>query len=156
MRLHAGTSGYSYAEWKGTFYPDGMPASKMLAFYARHFDTVEINNTYYRMPRPAMLATWAAQVPDSFLFALKAPVWITQKAREDAVGQFCDVAATLGSRLGPLLFRFQPTEGKDVGRLRDFLAMLPAGPRVAMEFRYDSWFDDDVYAVLRERDVAVC
>jgi len=154
MRLHVGTSGYSYAEWKGTFYPDGMPAAKMLAFYAERFDTVEINNTYYRMPRPAMLEKWAAQVPPSFLFALKAPLWIMQKP--DAVRPFCDVAATLGPRLGPLLFRIQPSTPKDVAKLRAFLAMLPPAPRVAMEFRDDSWCDEEVYAALRERDVAVC
>src|SRR5438105_13492019 len=79
MRLHAGTSGYSYAEWKGTFYPEGMPAAQMLAFYAAQFDTVEINNTFYRMPKAAMLETWAAQVPESFRFALKAPAWITNR-----------------------------------------------------------------------------
>ena len=159
MRLHVGTSGYSYGEWKGTFYPKGMPASKMLAFYGERFDTVEINNTFYRMPQPSMLETWATQVPPSFLFALKAPHWITQKKPEDAadaVARFYEVATALGPHLGPLLFRVQESTVKDVPRLRAFLAPLPPAPRVTMEFRHDSWCDDEVYALLRERDVAMC
>ena len=160
MRLHVGTSGYSYAEWKGNFYPEGTPAAKMLAFYAEHFDTVEINNTFYRMPQPPMLEKWTAQVPESFLFALKAPQRIThQKKLVDVagdVGHFCDVAATLGPRLGPLLFQLPPFFRKDTAKLRDFLATIPASPRVAMEFRHDSWCDNEVYDILRERDVAIC
>ena len=159
MRLHVGTSGYSYAEWKGTFYPEGMPAAKMLAFYGQQFDTVEINNTFYRMPEPPMLEKWATQVPESFLFALKAPQRITHQkklAAPDDVARFCDVASTLGPRLGPLLFQLPPFFRKDVAVLRAFLPMIPAAPRVAMEFRHASWCDDEVYALLRERDIAVC
>lgn len=160
MRLHVGTSGYSYAEWKGTFYPEGMPAAKMLAFYAARFETVEINATFYRMPQPSMFEKWMAQVPPAFLFALKAPQRITHQKKltdvNDDVAYFYRVAATLGDRLGPLLFQLPPFARKDVPRLRDFLAMLPPGPRVAMEFRHASWCDDEVYACLRERDAAIC
>ncbi|HEV2720254.1 MAG TPA: DUF72 domain-containing protein [Thermoanaerobaculia bacterium] len=160
MRLHVGTSGYSYAEWKGTFYPEGMPAAKMLAYYAERFGTVEINATFYRMPRVSMFEKWMTQVPESFLFALKAPQRITHMKKlvdvGDDVRYFCDVAATLGPRLGPLLFQLPPFAHKDVEKLRSLLATLPAGPRVAMEFRHDSWCDNEVYDVLRERDVAVC
>jgi len=146
MRLHVGTSGYSYAEWKGTFYPKGMPAAEMLAFYAAHFDTVEINNTFYRMPKAAMLETWAAQVPPHFLFALKAPQWITFRkdlaGAADGAAQFRAVAATLGPRLGPLLFRIPPFLEKDVAKLETVLAALPYVQRVALEFLHKSWFDD--------------
>jgi len=160
MRLHVGTSGYSYAEWKGTFYPKGMPAAEMLAFYAAHFDTVEINNTFYRMPKAAMLETWAAQVPPHFLFALKAPQWITFRkdlaGAADGAAQFRAVAATLGARLGPLLFRIPPFLEKDVAKLEIVLAALPPAQRVALEFLHESWLDDEVYALLRRRDVAIC
>ena len=160
MRLHVGTSGYSYAEWKGTFYPEGMPAAKMLAFYAEQFGTVEINNTFYRMPEAKMLEKWTTQVPESFLFALKAPQRITHQKKlidaDDDVRHFCDVATTLGSRLGPLLFQLPPFFRKDAAKLRTFLAALPPAPRVAMEFRHTSWCDDEVYELLRGRDVAIC
>ncbi|HEY6138251.1 MAG TPA: DUF72 domain-containing protein [Thermoanaerobaculia bacterium] len=160
MRLHAGTSGYSYAEWKSNFYPEGMPAAKMLAFYAQRFDTVEINATFYRMPQPSMFEKWIAQVPKSFLFALKAPRWITQQkslaGAEGGAARFCDVAATLGPRLGPLLFRLPEFAQKDTETLRSFLRTIPGTPRVAMEFLHDSWFDDEVYAVLREHNAAIC
>ena len=160
MRLHVGTSGYSYAEWKGTFYPEGMPAAKMLAFYAEQFGTVEINNTFYRMPEAKMLEKWTTQVPESFLFALKAPQRITHQKKlvdvDDDVRHFCDVATTLGSRLGPLLFQLPPFARKDAAKLQAFLATLPPAPRVAMEFRHPSWCDDEVYELLRERDVAIC
>jgi uncharacterized protein YecE (DUF72 family) len=157
MRLHAGTSGYSYAEWRGTFYPEAMPAAQMLAFYAARFDTVEINNTFYRMPKAPMLETWAAQVPESFLFALKAPAWITNRKSLDGVGRdaahFCEVASTLGARLGPLMFRLPRM---DAAHVRELVDALPAGPRVAVDIPDPSWCDDEVYAILRERDVAVC
>jgi uncharacterized protein YecE (DUF72 family) len=160
MRLHVGTSGYSYAEWKGNFYPEGMPAAKMLAFYAGHFDTVEINATFYRMPQPSMFEKWNAQVPESFLFALKAPQRITHFKKfvdvDSDVAYFCDVTTTLGPRLGPLLFQLPPFLRKDAEKLRAFLATIPGTPRVAMEFRHDSWCDDEVYAILRERNVAIC
>jgi uncharacterized protein YecE (DUF72 family) len=160
MRLDVGTSGYSYAEWKGAFYPEGMAAAKMLAFYAEQFGTVEINNTFYRMPEAKMLEKWATQVPESFLFALKAPQRITHHKKlidvDDDVRHFCDVATTLGSRLGPLLFQLPPFFRKDVAKLQTFLATLPPAPRVAMEFRHPSWCDDEVYNLLRGRDVAIC
>ncbi len=160
MRLHVGTSGYSYAEWKGTFYPQGMPAAKMLEFYAAQFGTVEINNTFYRMPEAKMLEKWLSQVPPAFLFALKAPQRIThQKRLVDAgedVQHFCEVATTLGDRLGPLLFQLPPYARKDTAKLRDFIVTLPPAPRVAMEFRHDSWCDEEVYAILRQRDIALC
>ena len=160
MRLIVGTSGYSYKEWKGTFYPDDLPASKMLAFYAGHFAAVEINNTFYRAPEEKTLAKWASEVPDGFTFVLKAPQRIThQKKLTDVEGEvrhLFDVSATLGSKLGPVLFQLPPYLRKDTQKLHELLELVPKGRRAALEVRHDSWLADDVYAVLREHDTALC
>ncbi len=160
MQLLTGTSGYSYKEWLGHFYPEKLAASEMLRYYAQHFSTVEINNTFYRMPAPSMLAQWAEQVPDHFTFTLKAPQRITHKERlresESSVGAFLERAEVLGNKLGALLFQLPPFLKKDLPRLQAFLDLIPAGTRVAFEFRNDSWQDDEVYAVLRSRGVMLC
>jgi len=160
VRVRVGTSGYSYKEWKGTFYPDDLPAAKMLEFYASRFDTVEINNTFYRMPDASMLTKWSTQVPESFTFVLKAPQRITHQKRlagaEDDVRHFFDVATSLGPQLGPVLFQLPPYARKDAEKLRTFLAALPPKARAAFEFRHDSWCDDEIYALLRERDAPLC
>ena len=160
MEMLAGTSGYSYKEWVGPFYPEKMPASSMLQFYARRFPTVEINNTFYRMPAEALLEQWAGAVPGNFRFTLKAPRRLTHIKRLRDVGadaaEFIRRASVLQDRLGMLLFQLPPTLRKDLPRLRDFLAGLPPAPRIAVEFRHDSWHDEDVYAALRERHAAVC
>ncbi len=155
-----GTSGYNYPEWKGNFYPPDLPASRMLAFYARHFDTVEINATFYRMPVPRILAGWAAATPEAFVFALKAPQRITHLARlrdvDEPVRHFVDTARTLGPRLGPILVQLPPTFRQDLRRLSDLLALLPPGLRAAVEFRHDSWLTEAVYERLGARGVALC
>lgn len=160
MNIVVGTSGYSYKEWKGTFYPDDLPAAKMLAFYASHFRSVEINNTFYRMPEEKTLLRWGSEVPDEFTFVLKAPQRITHQKRlagaEDDVRHFLEIAAVLGSKLGPLLFQLPPYARKDVEKLRAFLGLIPRDRRVAMEFRHESWLTEDVYVVLREHDAALC
>ena len=160
MEVRVGTSGYSYKEWKGSFYPEDLPATKMLEFYATRFDTVEINNTFYRMPDEKMLAKWAEQVPDSFTFVLKAPQRITHQKKlagaGDDVRQLFDVATALGPQLGPVLFQLPPFSRKDAPKLREFLGVLPPKARVAFEFRHDSWCDDEIYSILRERDVPLC
>jgi uncharacterized protein YecE (DUF72 family) len=160
VNVIVGTSGYSYKEWKGTFYPDDLPASKMLSFYAGHFGSVEINNTFYRMPEAKVMAKWAAEVPDGFTFVLKAPQRITHQKKlagaEDDVRHFMEVAAELGPKLGPLLFQLPPYFRKDVPRLRDLLATVHRPYRVALEFRHESWESEDVYDALRERDAALC
>ena len=160
MNLFVGTSGYSYKEWKGTFYPDDLPAAKMLPYYAERFGAVEINNTFYRMPEAKTMTKWASEVPDGFTFALKAPQRITHQKKlagtEDDVRFFCEVASELGSKLGPLLFQLPPYARKDAARLRDFVATLPDGPAVAFEFRHESWFDDEVFGILRGRNAALC
>ena len=160
MQLLAGTSGYSYKEWLGHFYPEKLAASEMLRYYAEHFPTVEINNTFYRMPASAMLAQWAQQVPEHFTFTLKAPRRITHEQRlresESSVGAFLERATVLGSKLGALLFQLPPFLKKDLPRLQAFLELLPAGARVAFEFRHDSWQDDEVYEALRRRGAMLC
>ena len=160
MRVIVGTSGYSYREWKGTFYPADLPAAQMLPFYASHFGSVEINNTFYRMPEEKTLTKWASEVPDSFTFVLKAPQRITHQKRlagvEDDVRHFLGVARVLGPKLGPLLFQLPPYQRKETAKLRDFLALIPRETRVALEVRHDSWLADDVYEALREHDAALC
>jgi uncharacterized protein YecE (DUF72 family) len=158
--LLAGTSGFSYKEWLGHFYPEQLPANEMLRYYAGQFSTVEINNTFYRMPAESMLAQWSQQVPEHFAFTLKAPRRIThdQRLRESEanVAEFLRRAQVLGSRLGALLFQLPPFLKKDLPRLRDFLALLPSGKEIAFEFRNASWHDDDVYEALRSRAAILC
>jgi uncharacterized protein YecE (DUF72 family) len=160
VRIRVGTSGYSYKEWKGSFYPEDLPAAKMLEFYATRFDTVEINNTFYRMPEAKMLDKWATQVPDSFTFVLKAPQRITHRQKlsgsDEDVRYLFEVASTLGPKLGPVLFQLPPFFRKDADKLRAFLGALPPKCPVAFEFRHESWCDDEVYSILRERDVPIC
>jgi uncharacterized protein YecE (DUF72 family) len=160
MRVLAGTSGFSYKEWKVSFYPEDLPAARMLAYYAERLPAVEINNTFYRMPRPALLEGWAAEVPPEFRFVLKASQRITHfkrlKEAGDEVAYFFGVAATLGPRLGPALFQLPPNLKKDLPRLEAFLATIPAGRRAAFEFRHASWFEEDVFDALRARGAALC
>jgi len=160
MKLYAGTSGYSYKEWKGSFYPEDLPADGMLRHYATKLPAVEINNTFYRMPKASVLAQWAEQVPDGFRFVLKASQQITHRLRlRDAaqpVAYFFDIATTLGDRLGPALFQLPPNLKKDLPRLTDFLGLLPPASRAAFEFRHESWFGDDVFEALRDRGAALC
>jgi uncharacterized protein YecE (DUF72 family) len=160
MQVHVGTSGFSYKEWKGSFYPEDMKPAGMLRFYADRFDTVEINNTFYRMPNPDLLAQWAQQVGGGFQFVLKAPQRITHQKRlagvDDDVAFFFAAAARLGERLGPILFQLPPYQKKDLGRLEALLRLIPEGRRAALEFRHESWLADDVYALLRSRNAALC
>ncbi len=159
MRLRVGTSGYSYPQWRGSFYPEGLAPEEMLGFYATRFDCVEINNTFYRMPKREMLARWVDETrarPD-FSFVLKASQRITHQKRltgaESDVAYLLGNASALGANLGPLLFQLPPFLRADVARLRQFLA-LTAGQRVAFEFRHASWDDGDVRAALREAGAA--
>jgi uncharacterized protein YecE (DUF72 family) len=160
MELLVGTSGFSYPEWKGTFYPADLPDADMLRSYSERLPTVEINNTFYRMPQPALLEGWNGKVQSAtFRFALKAPRSITHIARlkeaADGAGHFLRVAATLGERLGPILFQLPPFLRKDAGVLRDFLALLPPGTQAAFEFRHPSWFDDEISTILADKQAAL-
>jgi len=159
VRLSVGTSGYSYKEWKGSFYPEKLPAKDMLAFYGERLPAVEINNTFYRLPKAAVLESWAAQVPDGFRFSLKASRRITHfkrlKETDDETGYFLETARTLGDRLGVLLFQLPPNLKMDLPRLEKFLELLPDGTPAAFEFRHESWRDETVIACLDARDFAI-
>ncbi len=159
MRSYVGTSGWSYKEWKGTFYPSDLPANRMLRHYAERFPSVEVNNTFYRMPSERVLLQWAEEAPAEFKFVLKASRRITHINRlsgsDDSLEYFLRMATGLGERRGPTLFQLPPTLKKDLPRLQEFLARIPKGWRSAMEFRHPSWFGDDVYETLRLRDVAL-
>ena len=160
MKVRAGTSGYSYKQWKGSFYPQDLPESGMLRFYGERFSTVEINNTFYRMPSEKVLSNWSTQVPDDFAFVLKVPRRITHEKKlknvGDDVAYLVKTAAALGKKRGPLLFQLPPFFRKDLAVLHDFLDLLPRDGQSALEFRHQSWFDDEVYAVLREHNAALC
>ncbi|MBC7819944.1 MAG: DUF72 domain-containing protein [Planctomycetaceae bacterium] len=160
MRFHVGTSGYSYKEWKGSFYPAKFPQMDMLTYYAERFATVEINNTHYRMPTASGLESWAAQVPKKFRFVLKAPQTITHfkrlKGVEEEMDYLLKTAAVLKDRLGPLLFQLPPNFKKDVPRLESFLKLLSKRTPAAFEFRHESWFDEEVFACLRAKSCALC
>jgi uncharacterized protein YecE (DUF72 family) len=158
--IHVGTSGFSYKEWKGSFYPEKIKPADMLRFYGERFGTVEINNTFYRMPTASTLEPWGEQVGEGFRFVLKAPQRITHQKRlagvEEDVSYFFATAAVLGGRLGPVLFQLPPYMKKDVDRLEALLRLVPEGRRAALEFRHDSWFADDVYDSLRRHGAALC
>ena len=160
MELYVGTSGYFYKEWKGSFYPEDLSEKRMLPFYSERFRTVEINNTFYRIPKPAVLEAWAAEVPAEFKFVLKASRRITHLQRlkdaDDSVSYFLKVAGALKEKLGPLLFQLPPFLKKDAPRLQEFLGRLPEKPRAAFEFRHQSWFDEEVFGLLRQHGSALC
>jgi uncharacterized protein YecE (DUF72 family) len=160
--LWAGASGYAFKAWKGSFYPEKMQPEAMLAWYAERLPTVEINNSFYQMPKVTVLEHWAQVTPETFRFAIKASRRITHDARlvadaaADSVEYLYKNLATLGAKRGPVLFQLPPFLRKDLVRLSDFLQVLPAGHRAAFEFRHDSWFSDDVYALLRDAGASLC
>jgi uncharacterized protein YecE (DUF72 family) len=155
MNLYVGTSGYSYKEWKGSFYPEKIPAKEMLRYYSERLSTVEINATFYRMPQPSMLENWKEQVPPTFRFSLKAPQRITHfkrlKETEEETRYFLETASVLGDQLGVILFQLPPNLKKDLSLLETFLRQLPSTTRAAFEFRHPTWFDDDVLDLLRSQ-----
>jgi uncharacterized protein YecE (DUF72 family) len=159
MKVLAGTSGFAFKEWKGPFYPEKLPDKEMLGFYASRFPTVEINNSFYQMPKESVLLDWAAKVPAEFSFAIKANQRITHYTRLKPESQphleyLVKTVSVLGARLGPILLQLPPNFKRDDDLLRTFLGTLPKGPRYAMEFRHPSWFDDMTLDALREHDVA--
>jgi uncharacterized protein YecE (DUF72 family) len=162
MKLFAGASGYSFKEWKGSFYPADMKPEGMLAWYAARLPTVEINNTFYQMPKVAILENWARSTPEHFRFAIKASRRITHMARlkADTAGDSLQFLyknlAALGAKRGPVLFQLPPFMKKDLSRLAEFLQLLPEGHLAAFEFRNDSWFADDVYAALKAVGASLC
>jgi uncharacterized protein YecE (DUF72 family) len=160
MRVFTGTSGFSYDGWSGAFYPEDLPAGERLAYYATKLPAVEINNTFYRMPKPELLAGWAARVPRAFRFALKAPQRITHikrlKETAEEVRFLTGSARQLGENRGPILFGLPPNLKKDLPRLEAFLALLPSDFQAAFEFRNATWLDEEVFTVLRAAGAALC
>jgi uncharacterized protein YecE (DUF72 family) len=159
MNFYVGTSGYSYKEWKGSFYPEKIPAKDMLRYYSERLSTVEINATFYRMPQQSMLENWKEQVPPNFRFSLKAPQRVTHfkrlKETEEETKYFFETAEVLADQLGVVLFQLPPNMKKDLPRLETFVGQLPLRSRAAFEFRHPSWFDDDVLAILKNRNFAL-
>ena len=158
--LFVGTSGYSYKEWKGSFYPEKLAAKDMLPYYAERLKAVELNNTFYRLPQRSMVESWKAQVPDDFRFSVKASQRITHFKRLKEVGDetkyMLDTISALEDRLGVVLFQLPPNMKKDLERLDAFLKILPADIKATFEFRHPTWFDDDVLELLRQQNRALC
>jgi uncharacterized protein YecE (DUF72 family) len=159
MFLCAGTSGFSYPSWKGVFYEKSLPEARMLEAYAQKLPSVEINNTFYRLPKPSLLEGWAGRVPATFSFAIKAPRRITHSAKlKNVEAPFQELLAAvrmLEGKLGPILFQLPPILKKDTALLADFCQTLPKDIRAAFEFRHASWFSDDTYAVLSDCGAAL-
>ena len=160
MKIYAGTSGYSYKEWKGNFYPEDLPAREMLRFFGTRLPAVEINNTFYRLPKVSVLESWAGQVPEHFRFAIKASQRITHvkrlKEAAEETAYLLHTVGVLGARLGVILFQLPPHLRKDCERLQQFLKLIPESMRVAFEFRHSSWWSDEVLDCLRSRGSVWC
>jgi len=160
MKYYVGTSGYSYKEWKGSFYPEKFAAKEMLPFYATRFEAVELNNTFYRVPQPAMIESWISQVPETFRFSVKASQRITHfkrlKEAAEVTNYFLETITALRERLGVVLFQLPPNMKKDTERLAVFLDQLPEAIGAAFEFRHPTWFDEDVIQLLRNHNRVLC
>lgn len=160
MHFHVGTSGYSYKEWKGHFYPAKLPAKEMLRYYAERLSIVEINSTFRRFPTEATVQAWAAQVPASFRFVLKGRQTITHFRRlvnaEEQIDDFVNLAALLGPKQGPLLFQLPPNFKKDLRRLGGFLDYVASRALVVFQLQHESWFDDETFDCLRAHRAALC
>jgi len=159
MQVHAGTSGFSYDEWAGAFYPEKLPAKQRLAFYATRLDTVEINNTFYRTPTTSVVENWRAQVGPGFRFVVKASQRLTHQRRlkecAEDLAHALEVYRVLGAQLGPVLFQLPPNFKPDLERLAAFLALVPGDIRAAFEFRNAGWFSEETYALLRAHRAAL-
>lgn len=159
-RIYIGTSGWHYKHWRGPFYPEKFSASKMLEFYTRHFDTVELNNTFYRLPTETGLDLWRESTPPGFTFAAKGSRFITHmkkfKDPELAIARYFERVDRLGAKLGPIVFQTPPWWEANLERLETFLAALPAGHQYAFELRHPSWHTPDVYRILCRSNAAFC
>jgi uncharacterized protein YecE (DUF72 family) len=160
MEIRVGTSGYAYKEWRGSFYPEKFKPALMLGYYSARFSTVEINNTFYKLPERQTLERWAEQVPAGFTFVLKASQRITHRQRlapesKETLDYMLETGRALGAKLGPILFQTPPFLKKDAPRLKAFLELLPSGQRAAFEFRHESWQDEEVHDALRARNAAL-
>ena len=159
MNVRVGTSGFSFDEWKGVFYPEGLKPAERLRYYAQRFRSVEVNNTFYQMPKAEVLARWKDETPETFVFVLKASQRITHRERlkdsAASVERFFENAAALGAKQGPTLYQLPPQFKKDAARLASFLELLGGRPG-AFEFRHASWMDEEVFALLRSHGAALC
>jgi uncharacterized protein YecE (DUF72 family) len=159
-KVHIGTSGWHYAHWRGPFYPNDLPPDKMLSWYAERFDTVEINNSFYRLPTTAALAAWYKDTPPGFCFVVKASRYITHNRKlkdpEDTVKKFMTQVRKLKDKLGPILFQLPPSWQVNVQRLNELLLKLPSKHHYAFEFRNPTWNTPPVYEVLRRHNAALC
>lgn len=160
MEIRVGTSGWHYPHWRGAFYPVNLPTQRWLSYYAQHFDTVELNNSFYRLPPESAVQSWCQQTPKSFLFAVKASRYITHSLRlanpNPGLDRFFKRIVNLGPRLGPILFQLPPRWRPDPERLASFLHVLAAGHRYAFEFRDERWQQPEIYALLRKHGAALC
>jgi uncharacterized protein YecE (DUF72 family) len=160
MSIWMGTSGFSYREWKGIFYPADTPQAGFLSYYAGRLNGVEIDSTFYRMPTAKMLDAWTSATPSTFRFAIKAPQKITHRERlavpSDALSHLVELLPRLGERLGVVLYQLPPFFRCDAARLEAFLEALPQSPKSAVEFRHPSWFSEATYRLLEQRGVALC
>lgn len=158
--LRVGTSGWHYEHWNEIFYPYDLKAKQRLEFYARHFDTVEINNSFYRLPSRDTFLTWARKTPHDFVFTVKASRFITHmkklKQPEEPLSRFSSNSEGLGEKLGPILFQLPPRWKRNPTRLEEFLEVLPEGRRYAFEFRDETWLHGDIYQLLEEANCALC
>jgi uncharacterized protein YecE (DUF72 family) len=161
-KLHSGTSGYSYTSWKPGFYPKNVPSSKFLEYYATRLNLVEVNYTFRQLGKESTFEKWVASTPDDFVFSPKAHNKITHilklKNAEEFTRAFLNSLEPFRAhgKLGPVLFQLPPSLKADVSQLKQFIEMLPHGYRFAFEFRHDSWYSEEVYSALRERNVALC
>jgi uncharacterized protein YecE (DUF72 family) len=159
-RIRVGCSGWQYRHWRGDFYPAELPVARWFAYYARHFDTVEINNTFYRWPAPETFAKWRDAAPRRFLYAVKASRFLTHmkklKDPEEPLARTFEAARQLGPHLGPVLYQLPPRWPVNIERLETFLRALPKRYRQTIEFREPSWYDDRVFGLLRKYRVALC
>ncbi len=160
VNLYIGTSGYSYKEWKGNFYPEDLSDKEFLKFYGTKLNSVEINNTFYRLPKESVVTAWGEQVPKTFRFSVKASQKITHIKRLKEVGDETEylmrTARVLGEQLGVVLFQLPPNMKKDIDRLKTFFRLLTGDVKIALEFRHPSWFDDETYALLKENNSSMC
>jgi uncharacterized protein YecE (DUF72 family) len=158
--VRVGCSGWQYRHWRGTFYPADLPSTRWLEYYAARFDTVEINNTFYRLPEAPTFASWARRAPPGFVYAVKASRYLTHmkklKDPEEPIARFFSRARRLQTALGPILYQLPPRWPVDVGRFRHFVRALPRGRRHVVEFREPSWYSDEIFAILEKHRIALC
>jgi uncharacterized protein YecE (DUF72 family) len=158
--VHIGTSGWHYAHWKGNFYPAALPASAMLKWYSERFRTVELNNSFYRLPTDESVQSWKSQTPHDFCFAVKASRYITHNRKlidpANSMAKFITMTKKFGRKLGPILFQLPPAWKLNLQRLNDFLHALPTGKQYVVEFRNPTWYAEPVYQLLRDHNVALC